>query len=175
MICCALPFSRVSQGFRFFTIVYDHFGATALKLGGGCLHFEKPRWLDADREKRGIETCQKKWDRTARRKGAGWPDLWGARQGLQRCQLAWTETAGYRKAKPDFHLSGCNDLGAPSRKEGVPKFSTMPTYTYDRFVAVSGGIQGRHIYAESSARIQGLESSGSLLFIDYFPKLLPST
>ena len=62
-----------------------------------------------------------------------------------------------------------------SRKEGVPTFSAMPTYTYDRFVAFSGGIQGRHIYAESSARIQGLESSGSLLFIDYFPKLLPST
>jgi hypothetical protein len=58
---------------------------------------------------------------------------------------------------------------------GVPKFSTMLTYTYDRFVAFSGGIEGRHIYAESSARIQGLESSGSLLFIDYFPKLLPST
>ena len=58
---------------------------------------------------------------------------------------------------------------------GVPKFSTMPTYTYDRFVAISGGIQGWQIYAESSARIQSLESSGSLLLIDYFSKLLPST
>jgi hypothetical protein len=85
------------------------------------------------------------------------------------------EVAGILERLGSNAESWCSDLGAPSRKEGVPKFSTMPTYTYDRFVAFSGGIQGRHIYAESSAGIQGLESSGSLLFIDYFPKLLPST
>ena len=51
---------------------------------------------------------------------------------------------------------------------GIPPHSTTPTVTNDRFVLVSGTIQGWHIHTESSANIRAKEAAGDLaLQIEY--------
>ena len=58
---------------------------------------------------------------------------------------------------------------------GIPAYSTTPTYSCDRFVAVSGVRLGWHIFAELSTTIQARTASGVLRLIADFSLSPPSS
>jgi hypothetical protein len=48
---------------------------------------------------------------------------------------------------------------------GIQSMSTSPTTSCDRFVVVSGGLQGWHLYTETSSNIQQQINKGVLTYI----------